>query len=110
MKCAAELPSCSRCLRDDRSCFYKKSRRGLRDKSGANAAAQLDTPAIGQISDNYQLNDFYNYERQIGNSSIDSHTLLTSVSSEDPSSPASSTLNRIRAPISTNSLLDLCYK
>jgi len=33
VKCGAEMPNCSRCVQDDKPCFYAKSRRGMRDRN-----------------------------------------------------------------------------
>jgi hypothetical protein len=41
VKCGAETPSCSRCLQDDKPCFYAKSRRGMRDKNAPQKRATM---------------------------------------------------------------------
>ncbi|KUJ24551.1 uncharacterized protein LY89DRAFT_679662 [Mollisia scopiformis] len=41
VKCGAEMPNCSRCLQDDKPCFYAKSRRGMRDRNVPRKRASL---------------------------------------------------------------------
>lgn len=46
LKCDANVPTCSRCSKDDRACEYIASRRGYKSsKIGGGGSAQVDTPS-----------------------------------------------------------------
>jgi hypothetical protein len=42
------MPSCSRCLQDDKPCFYAKSRRGMRDRNAPKKRASLKEQEQGR--------------------------------------------------------------
>lgn len=108
VKCGAETPNCSRCIQDDKPCFYAKSRRGMRDKNAPRKRASMreagrESPTSASLngSDHYGLN--YSY----GGSSRDSYTRP---SSDASLSPSSSTSRLSGKSASTARLLDLYYK
>jgi len=45
VKCGAEMPNCSRCVQDDKPCFYAKSRRGMRDRNVPRKRANMKEAA-----------------------------------------------------------------
>lgn len=98
VKCGAEMPNCSRCLQDDKPCFYAKSRRGMRDRNIPRKRASLreagkgspgSTSSAGQsLTSN---NPGYLHR---GSSSAESYHTAASSESDSPSTsskPKSST-------------------
>ncbi|TVY28318.1 hypothetical protein LHYA1_G003698 [Lachnellula hyalina] len=101
VKCGAEMPNCSRCLQDDKPCFYAKSRRGMRDRN----APRKKSPQGGKVSPVLGPQVFRDHNAMgyaIGTSSSGSYTGL---SSETSLSPASSSLKSA----SPARLIDLYY-
>jgi hypothetical protein len=108
VKCGAETPSCSRCLQDDKPCFYAKSRRGMRDKNAPRKRESMreagrESPTSGSIISG---NGNYGMSYSHGDSSTGSYTRP---SSDASTSPGSSTLRLSGKIASTARLVDLYY-
>ncbi|KAL2063745.1 hypothetical protein VTL71DRAFT_5550 [Oculimacula yallundae] len=107
VKCGAEMPNCSRCLQDDKPCFYAKSRRGMRDRNAPKKRASMreagkTSPGLanssGQNSNSLSL--------YTANSSNESYTGPSSDGSRSPESSSSRMSSKPANPIR---LLDLYY-
>ncbi|PVH87129.1 hypothetical protein DL98DRAFT_509999 [Cadophora sp. DSE1049] len=107
VKCGAEMPNCSRCLQDDKPCFYAKSRRGMRDKNAPKKRASMREAGKGcpvQASSSGQSFNSLSYLR--ANSSNDSYTGPSSDGSASPESSSSRLSGKVATP---KRLLDLYY-
>lgn len=97
MKCGAEMPNCSRCVQDDKPCFYAKSRRGMRDRNAPRKRASMrdaereNSAAVMQSTSAYPVGSS-------GPSSVAS------------ASPVSSSSGFSRSATDPRRLLDLYYK
>jgi hypothetical protein len=107
VKCGAETPSCSRCLQDDKPCFYAKSRRGMRDKNAPQKRASMretsrESPRSGPPYGGGHGGIYFN-----GGSSTASYSRPPS---DGSLSPTSSTSRLSGKGTSKTRLLDLYYK
>ena len=108
VKCGAEMPNCSRCLQDDKPCFYAKSRRGMRDRNAPRKRTSVkENERSDPISGGHYGLAHNPMTYPMGLPSTDSY----SRSSSDPSaSPDSSSSRRSGKSPSPTRLLDLYYK
>ena len=107
VKCEGTLPSCSRCLQDDKPCFYAKSRRGMRDKNAPKKRASIREAGKGSPSGG-SFNNSGNYTTNYSHASTSES--YTRPSSDASLSPVSSTSRLSGREVSTERLLDLYYK
>lgn len=108
VKCGAEMPNCSRCLQDDKPCFYAKSRRGMRDRNAPKKRASMREAGRGspvQASSSGPSINSLSYLR--ANSSNDSYTGPSSDGSASPESLSSKLSGKVATP---KRLLDLYYR
>lgn len=102
------MPNCSRCLQDDKPCFYAKSRRGMRDRNTPKKRASMreagKTSPVPPSSSGQSLNSL-SYLR--ANSSNDSYTGPSSDCSGSPESSSSRLSGKVTSP---KRLLDLYYR
>ncbi|CZT04495.1 uncharacterized protein RCO7_10424 [Rhynchosporium graminicola] len=106
VKCGAEMPNCSRCLQDDKPCFYAKSRRGMRDRNAPKKRASLreaGKTSPGPASSNGNINSLSNLQ---ANSTSEPYTGPSSDGSVSPERWASRMSTKPANPIR---LIDLYY-
>ncbi|KAK0115461.1 hypothetical protein ONS96_013917 [Cadophora gregata f. sp. sojae] len=107
VKCGAEMPNCSRCLQDDKPCFYAKSRRGMRDRNAPKKRASMrEAEKVSPVpaSSSGQSVNSLSYLR--ANSSNDSYTAPSSDGSASPESSSSRLSSKVATP---QRLLDFYY-
>lgn len=102
------MPNCSRCLQDDKPCFYAKSRRGMRDRNAPRKRVSMREAGKGSpkpsISNGQSLSSLAYLRASSSNESY------TGASSDGSGSPESSSSRLSGKVASQRRLLDLYYK
>ncbi|KAL5314584.1 hypothetical protein ACEPPN_017225 [Leptodophora sp. 'Broadleaf-Isolate-01'] len=107
VKCGAEMPNCSRCLQDDKPCFYAKSRRGMRDRNAPKKRASMrEAGKTSPVPTSSSGQSTKSLSYLMANSSNDSYT---GPSSDGSGSPESSSSRASGKGASPKRLLDLYY-